>query len=143
MVLRLLGKTEEPVSVAVWHNSVGAVVFTSAVLIAAQTDMLGRVLEVHIPLLLVLGIGAAIVQIGFTSAYRYGEAAVLIPVRYTSVPAAGVLGWLVWDERLTAGEMAGMAIVVLSCAFISIREYWLSLRNNTNLAEHVEEHRKH
>ena len=143
LVLRLLGRTEEPVSVAIWHNLVGAVVYPAAALAAAMAAPMGWVLTEHLPLLVVLGIGAAFVQIGFTAAYRYGEAAVLVPVRYLSVPVAGILGWLIWDELLSGGEITGMAIVVLSCAFISCREYWLNRGNRTTLSDHLAEHRQH
>lgn len=141
VLLRLLGRTEEPVSVAAWHNLVGAAIYPAGVLVMAETGLMGSVLDEHLPILVVLGIGACFVQIGFTAAYRYGEAAVLVPVRYISVPAASVLGWLIWDERLAGGEIAGMVIVVLSCVFISIREYWLNRQAKPVLSDHVEEHR--
>ena len=144
VVLRLLGRTEEPVSVAIWHNFVGALIYPAAVFAMAEAGMMERALAGHLPILILLGIGATFIQIGFTAAYRYGEAAVLVPVRYLSVPIAGVLGWLVWDERLATGEIAGMAIVVLSCLFISGREYWLDRKQDRPaLSNHVDEHRPH
>lgn len=143
VVLRLLGRTEEPVTVTVWHNLAGVVIFPAAAIVMADTGLLARAFGEHFLLLVLLGIGGCIGQVGITSAYRHGEAAVLAPIRYISVPAAGILGWMIWDERLSGFEMGGMAIVVLSCVFISSREYWLSRKNRVVLTEHVEEHRHH
>ena len=143
VLLRLLGRTEEPVSVAFWHNLAGAAIYPAAALALTATGQMGRIVSEHLPILIVLGVGASIVQIGFTAAYRHGEAAVLVPVRYVSVPVASLLGWLVWEERLSGGVVAGMAIVVLSCVLISLREYWLSRRGRPALSDQVEEHRQH
>ena len=143
IILRILGRTEEPVSVAVWHNFVGAIIYPAAALAMLQWEAVSQATAGYLPLLVVLGIAAGFVQIGFTAAYRHGEAAVLVPVRYMSVPIAGSLGWMVWDEQLAGGEIAGMAIVVLSCVFISSREYWLNRKNRTELSDHLAEHRQH
>lgn len=128
VVLRLLGRTEEPVSVAIWHNIVGAVVYPLAVIALLQTELLASTVSDNLVILLVLGVAASFVQIGFTSAYRHGEAAALVPIRYLSVPVASLLGWSIWSETLSLGEIAGMVVVVFSCVFISVREYTLARR---------------
>lgn len=73
----------------------------------------------------IFGISASLVQFGFASAYRYGEATVLVPTRYLSVPASALIGWIFWQEDPKWIEVLGMVIVVGSCIFISIREYRL------------------
>lgn len=129
VVLRLLGRTEEPVSVAFWHNLVGAVVYPAiTIALLQEADILTDITVGYFPMLVLLGIAATFVQIGFTAAYRYGEAAVLVPIRYLSVPIASFIGWYVWQEALSVSEICGMAIVVLSCLFISGREYILNRR---------------
>ena len=126
VILRMLGRTEEPVTVALWHNIAGAIIYPLAVLILFEGDILISMLTEFFPLLMLLGFAATFVQIGFTSAYRHGEAAALAPIRYLSVPMAAVLGYLIWSEDLSAIEIAGMAIVVASCLLISYREYRLA-----------------
>ena len=126
VILRMLGRTEEPVTVALWHNIAGIIIYPLGVFILFEGDVLLSMLTDFFPFLLLLGFAATFVQIGFTSAYRHGEAAALAPIRYLSVPMAAILGYLIWSEDLSSVEIAGMAIVVASCLLISYREYRLA-----------------
>ena len=126
VLLRLLGRTEEPVTVALWHNLVGAVGYPIIMISLGDRVIFTNIVASSLLLMCIFGLAASFVQIGFTSAYRYGEAAVLAPIRYLSVPAAAFLGWLIWAEALTITEIAGMFIVVAACVFISWREYQLN-----------------
>lgn len=133
ILLRLLGKTEQPISVALWHNTTGAVIYPLLMIFFMDdTGLLAMVLAVPVDWLafIIVGIGAAMMQIGFTTAYRYGEAAVMVSIRYLSVPLAGLIGWLIWQEIPSSSEVAGMVVVVLSCLFISLREYRLARKAN-------------
>jgi len=126
VLLRLLGRTDEPVTVSLWHNITGALLYPALAIFLGEAGQVLRIFPEYLSLLVILGIGASFVQIGFTSAYRHGEAAVLVPIRYLSVPIASFLGWWIWSEKLTAIEISGMMIIVASCLFISVREYRLS-----------------
>ncbi len=126
VLLRMLGRTEEPVTVALWHNIVGALIYPIGVLVLFELDVLNRIFSGYFMYLLLLGFAASFVQIGFTSAYRHGEAAALAPIRYLSVPLAALLGFLIWSEDLSLTEVIGMFVVVASCLFISYREYRLA-----------------
>ncbi|MGU9962289.1 MAG: DMT family transporter [Candidatus Puniceispirillales bacterium WSBS_2018_MAG_OTU23] len=126
VVLRLLGRSDEPVTIALWHNLVGAVIYPIGVLIVGDIMLFNAIVFDHFLLLCFFGFCACFVQIGFTSAYRHGEAAVLAPVRYLSVPMAALIGWMFWGEDLDGSEVLGMAVVVTSCVYISLREYKLS-----------------
>ena len=126
VLLRLLGRTEEPVTVALWHNLVGAIGYPIIMIGLGDAIIFTNIATSSLGLMILFGLAASFVQIGFTSAYRHGEAAVLAPIRYLSVPAAAFLGWLIWSEALTMTEISGMVIVVMACVFISWREYQLS-----------------
>jgi len=126
VLLRLLGRTEEPVTVALWHNLVGAVCYPILMVNFGETPIFNDIISTSLMMMIVFGIAASFVQIGFTSAYRHGEAAVLAPIRYLSVPAAALLGFLIWGENLALLEILGMMLVVSACVFISWREYQLS-----------------
>lgn len=126
VVLRMLGRTEEPVSVALWHNIIGVIIYPVAVIFMVEMDVLVMMISNHLGALFLLGFAATFVQIGFTSAYRHGEAAALAPIRYLSVPMAAILGYFIWSEDLSMVEITGMVIVVSSCVFISYREYRLA-----------------
>ena len=128
IVLRLLGRTEEPVSVAIWHNIVGAITYPLVAVFIGLGQEIITVAAIYPLTLVVFGIGATFVQIGFTSAYRYGEAVVLVPIRYLSVPLASALGWVIWQETLNIIEISGMVIVITACVVIAVREYILGRR---------------
>ena len=130
VLLRLLGRTEEPVSVALWHNIVGAIIYPLAVLILIEANIFADTIINFWLLVIILGVASSMVQIGFTTAYRYGEAIMLAPIRYLSVPIAVVLGWFIWDESVSLTEVLGMLIVVFSCVFISLREYFIDQREH-------------
>ena len=57
-----------------------------------------------------------------TSAYRYADAVVVASMRYLQMPLAGILGYVVFAEVMTAAEIAGVAIIILSCLVIAWRE---------------------
>jgi drug/metabolite transporter (DMT)-like permease len=128
ILLRLLGRTDEPVSVALWHNIVGALIYPLLVLVIGLGPDLISMTSLYPVTLIIFGIAACFVQIGFTTAYRHGEAVVLVPVRYLSVPIASVLGWMIWSEAPNLVEISGMIIVISSCLLISVREYILGRR---------------
>jgi drug/metabolite transporter (DMT)-like permease len=128
VILRLLGKTEEPVTVALWHNLVGAMIYPGVMIMLGEVMAFTAIVNEQFPLMCLFGFSAMVIQIGFTSAYRHGEASTLAPIRYLSVPMAAVIGWVGWGEELNQIEVLGMVIVVGSCVFISLREYKLSRR---------------
>ena len=120
LTLRQLGKRDEPVSVACWYNlSAFAVVCALLVLFPDQLQSLADAVLMD---LVWLGIFGAGMQITVTSAYRYADAVVVASMRYLQMPLAGILGYVVFAEVMTAAEIAGAAIIILSCLVIAWRE---------------------
>ncbi len=120
LTLRQLGKGDEPVSVACWYNlSAFAVV---CVLLVLFPDQLQSLADAVLMDLVWLGIFGAGMQITVTSAYRYADAVVVASMRYLQMPLAGILGYVVFAEVMTAAEIAGAAIIILSCLVIAWRE---------------------
>lgn len=75
----------------------------------------------------VLGAAFATIALLFLAwGYARAEAQVLVPVEYTGFLWAALLGWLLFDERLGAGVIAGAALIVFGC-WIGTRP----ARNNT------------
>ena len=130
--LRILGKSDAPISSAIWHNSLGAVVYPLMLVILFPAEAQGLLTSASVMLFIILGIAASFVQLGFSSAYRYGEAVLLVPVRYLSVPLAAIIGWIFWQEQPGLISVAGMLIVIASCLFISFREYRIGLSDRPN-----------
>lgn len=62
--------------------------------------------------LLLIGILAAAAQLTIWSAYRSGRAAFVAVSEYSALIFAAWLGWLIWDEQLTAKDLIGIALIV-------------------------------
>ncbi len=125
IALRKLGKSDEPITVALWHNGIGAIMYPVLLMIWLPESAIDLILSMDWLFFVIFGASASLVQLGFGSAYRYGEATVLVPTRYLSVPASALIGWLIWQEQTSPVQILGMTIVIASCIFISIREYRL------------------
>ena len=93
IILRKLGNTDEPVSVAIWHNSIGAIVFgISLLLVTPELPIFNFNL---LFVLIIIGVAGSFLQLTFTYAFKFGEAVVLAPIRYLSVPGAIVAGLII------------------------------------------------
>ena len=120
IILRKLGNTDEPVSVAIWHNSIGAIVFgISLLLVTPELPIFNFNL---ILVLITVGVAGSFLQLTFTYAFKFGEAVVLAPIRYLSVPGAIVAGLIIWSEVPSNLEILGSCITVMSCVVIAWRE---------------------
>ena len=64
------------------------------------------------------GLCAATGQCCMTASYRVERAAIVAPFFYSSVLVATLVGYLFWDEKLTALSTAGVGLVVAAGALI-------------------------
>lgn len=55
-------------------------------------------------------------------AYARAEAQVLLPVEYTAFVWAALMGWLFFDEQLTAATLIGTALIVAGCIIAARRK---------------------
>jgi len=124
ITLRKLGKGDQPVTVAFVYNSIGFLVFSLMVLILPGQFVLPSLKELF--MLVALGMFSSLLQLCFTTAYRYSEAVVVASLRYLQVPMAAVFGFLLFSEVPTAIQLCGMVVVVSSCMFIIWREFTIS-----------------
>ena len=126
ILLRRLGKADNPFSVAVWYNGTGAVLLTSLAFVLP-----GNNVDVTQPVmvdLLILGVVATALQLSVTSAYKFSEAVVIASMRYLQIPAAGLVAYLIFTEVMTVTEIAGGGVVIASCLVIAWREMVRSRR---------------
>jgi S-adenosylmethionine uptake transporter len=66
--------------------------------------------------------GCAIASLMLLSwAYARAEAQILVSVEYTAFIWASILGWLVFQERVSAATLIGAALIVTGC-IISARQ---------------------
>ncbi|MGB1474037.1 MAG: DMT family transporter, partial [Candidatus Puniceispirillaceae bacterium] len=115
ITLRKLGKGDQPVTVAFVYNSIGFLVFSLMVLILPGQFVLPSLKELF--MLVALGMFSSLLQLCFTTAYRYSEAVVVASLRYLQVPMAAIFGFLLFSEVPTAIQLCGMVVVVSSCMF--------------------------
>ena len=56
-------------------------------------------------------------------AFRYAEAKVLAPLRYSAILWSVILGYLVWGDLPDSWTIVGTAVVIASGLYILHREY--------------------
>ena len=118
--LRKLGKSDQPITVALWHNTVGLLIF--GLLLCFNVPEFNIFEFEALFLLILLGIFGSLLQLCFTYAFKYGEAVILSPMRYISVPGAMIIGAIFWNEIPNFIEFIGAVITIGSCLVITWRE---------------------
>lgn len=68
------------------------------------------------------GITVSLGTAGMIAALRYASAASMSAVKYSCVLWAGLIGWLVFGERLSAGMIGGGILIVASGGIIAWHE---------------------
>jgi len=58
-------------------------------------------------------------QVGITKAYSVAKAAQVSMFTYLSMPVAGLLGWVLWDEGITTPLIIG-TLVIISAGVLSV-----------------------
>ena len=120
ILLRRLGKADNPFSVALWYNGTGGLLLTSLVWITGAPMM---VVDPEIlTTLILLGVVASGLQLSITTAYKFSEAVVVASLRYLQIPLAAFVAYLALGEVVTISEVVGAIVVIASCLFIVWRE---------------------
>jgi len=107
---RQQAQVASPVEVAFFQQLVMLGVF------ALAAPFLAVVPDVHHVPMILLAMVLAFASLMFLAwAYARAEAQRLIPVEYTAFIWAAIMGWLVFDERLTLATVAGAVLIVTGC----------------------------
>ena len=120
LLLRQLGKGDAPVSVAIWYNLIGFVALSMIVMI--RPEQLYPISQPVMIDLILLGVIGAGLQIVLTTAYRHSDAVVVASMRYLQMPVSGVVGYSLFAEVMSHGEIIGALIIISSCLVIAWRE---------------------
>ncbi|MFT6582854.1 MAG: DMT family transporter [Alphaproteobacteria bacterium] len=72
---------------------------------------------------IVTGLCVCVGQYLMIDAFRYAEATVLAPMRYTAIIWSVILGYMVWGDLPDSWTVAGTAIVIASGLYILRREF--------------------
>lgn len=105
-----------PLEVAFFNNAVAALLF----LLAAPWLAVVPAME-HVPDLLMSAIFAFLSMMLLAWAYARAEAQYLLPVEYTAFIWGALLGWLVFDETVSALTLIGALMIVAGCLIAARR----------------------
>jgi S-adenosylmethionine uptake transporter len=119
VMLRKLGRSDNPASTAIWYNGAGAVLF--ALLFVWQGETLPMD-QTSLSILVLIGVMSSFQQFFIALSHRLAPASLLAPFRYLSVPFGIIAGIMVFGERLTTEIVGGSIVIVLSSVFILWRE---------------------
>lgn len=121
ILLRKLGRSDKPTSVALWYNFAGAVILGFVIIYAPeQLSPIGGQILID---LILLGVVASVLQIFFTTAYKYLDAVVVSALRYIQIPLSGVAGYFLFAETMSSSQILGALIIITSCLVIAWREF--------------------
>lgn len=118
IVVRRLSATDSVACISFWFT------LPATVIAAALIPWFGWVMPTwqDVGLLCLVGLVGGVAQQIMTAAFRYGEAAVVAPMEYTSMLWVTVIGYLVWSEIPELRTLIGVAVVIASGLFILYRE---------------------
>ena len=121
ILLRRLGRRDKPTSIALWYNFSGTIVI--AVIIIIMPKQLSSIGGQTLIDLILLGVVASVLQIFFTTAYKYLDAVVVSSMRYIQIPLSGFAGYLLFSESMSLNQILGAIIIICSCLVIAWREF--------------------
>jgi S-adenosylmethionine uptake transporter len=119
VMLRKLGRSDNPASTAIWYNGAGAVLFALLFVWQGETVPMD---QTSLSILVLIGVLSSFQQFSIAFSHRLAPASLLAPFRYLSVPFGIIAGIMVFGERLTAEIFGGSIVIVLSSVFILWRE---------------------
>ena len=121
ILLRKLGRSDKPTSVALWYNFAGTVILSFVIIyVPKQLSPIGGQILID---LMLLGVVASVLQIFFTTAYKYLDAVVVSALRYIQIPLSGIAGYFLFAETMTSSQILGALIIITSCLVIAWREF--------------------
>ncbi|CAN5209302.1 DMT family transporter [soil metagenome] len=118
ILLRAIGRTEGAGVTVFWFTLLSMPILAVAMPFYAQAhDGWTWVLIV------LLGVSGGIGQLCLTGALRWAPVSVVLPMDYSSIIWATLLGWLVWGEWPMTTTWIGAALIVASGLYIAWREH--------------------
>ena len=118
ILLRQIGRTERALTTVFWFSAWSTLVLA---------PFFARAVQPHAPsvwaLLLGIGLLGGTAQIAMTQSLARGPVSVVVPIDYTSLLWATLLGWLAFGTLPAAATWAGAPVIVASGLFIVWREH--------------------
>ncbi len=118
ILLRQIGKTESALTTVFWFSALSLIPLSVVYALAVQPHGL-----VAWACLGGVGILGGLAQIAMTTSLRLGPVSVVVPMDYSSLLWATLLGWLVFDTLPAEATWFGAPIIVASGLYIVWREH--------------------
>lgn len=118
-----LGTTESSASITFYFSLFGTVTGVVLLLLFGWTETTAG----DFLMLAMVGIIGGIAQLFMTKAFRLGEAAVISPLKYSSMIWVVLFGYIIWGELPALHVVVGVAIVIASGLYIVHREAALAI----------------
>ena len=118
ILLRTIGKTEQPLTTVFWFSTLSLVPLGLIYMFTAQPH------PVTVwAILLGVGLFGGAGQIAMTTSLKFGPVSTVVPMDYTSLIWATLLGWWVFDRLPAETTWLGAPIIIASGLYIVWREH--------------------
>jgi len=118
ILLRQIGKTESALTTVFWFSALSLIPLSVFYAQAAQShDLVAWICLASV------GIFGGLAQIAMTTSLRLGPVSVVVPMDYSSLLWATLLGWLVFDTLPAEATWVGAPVIVASGLYIVWREH--------------------
>ncbi len=121
IIIRKLGQTESPVTTMFWFSLSSLVPLTIAMLFVGTTHDPGTWGVIGL-----LGVFGAAAQLAITSSLRFAPVSVVLPMDYSSLIWATLIGYLIWDRWPIPATWIGAPLIIGSGLYIAWREHRLA-----------------
>jgi drug/metabolite transporter (DMT)-like permease len=123
ILIRQLGATERATTTVFWFSLSSLVPLGLALpFVVAAHD------PVTYGLLALTGVAGGVAQLALTGALRLAPVAVVLPMDYSSLIWATLIGWIVFDTLPGDTTWIGAPVIIASGLYIVWREHWLGRR---------------
>lgn len=121
IIIRKLGQTESPITTMFWFSLSSMVPLGIAMLFVGKVHDLTTWGVIGL-----LGVFGAAAQLAITSSLRLAPVSVVLPMDYSSLIWAALLGYIIWDSWPVPATWIGAPLIIGSGLYIAWREHRLS-----------------
>jgi drug/metabolite transporter (DMT)-like permease len=118
ILLRTFGRTERPLTTVFWFSTLSVVPLSLVYVFAARPH------DAHTwAVLVALGLIGGVAQLAMTHSLALGPVGVVVPMDYTALLWATLLGWLAFGHLPAPATWAGAPVIIASGLYIVWREH--------------------
>lgn len=118
ILLRQIGKTEQPATTVFWFSALSVPPTAIGFALYAQPHS-----AMIWGWLILVGVLGGVAQLFMTSSLKFGPVSVVVPMDYTGLIWATLLGWLLFGALPTMATWLGAPIIIASGLYIVWREH--------------------